>query len=1187
MYLKRLDSLGFKAFAERTTVDFVQGITAVVGPNGSGKSNITDAIRWVLGETSARSLRGQKMEDIIFSGSQSRKPLNFAEVTLTLDNADNYLPSEYCEVMVTRRVYRSGESEFLINKQPVRLKDITDLFMDTGLGKEAFSIIGQGKVEEIISSKPEDRRTIFEEAAGVLKYKKRKVAAEKKLDETQTNLNRVNDIIHELSAQVEPLRIQSIIARDYLEKKAELEQYEVGYLAHEIENLHGKWETLTKLIEEHTEQEIGLAATITTKEVILDTLRNERIILDEKISELQDQFAIITEEFERIEGFKAVSEEKKKNATQNVEKINLDIEKNKADMTNYASLYQEASDKLEQIKAEINSIQDKLSFENEDANEGADIQSRIEGLQSELIELLNAQARMNHESEMLSGQKASRDFKSQKWLNEKIKLDTERDQNEVLINEYVAKLGIIKVDLEKAAVAYQAELNHLNDAKSQYQKKSEMLTQSSQDLQRLISRKEALEALEDDYQGFFQGVREVLKEKNKGLRGIEGAIAELIQVPKKYNMPIEIALGGALQNIIVADESAGRNAIEFLRRNKFGRATFMPLSVMKGRMIANNVADIAKKNSDFIGVASDLIQFDKKYAEVIQNLLGNVLLANDLKAANEIAKATEYRYRVVTLDGDLVNPGGAMTGGASKQTSSLLSRKSELEEIVPRIDVLTTTNTKLRSELQALSVAISTSDTKQNEYREVGSALRIEESNLNGDLSGLRLTEKNILERYAIFDADFSTFNEEKETSEVRVEELKEKLTKTSTEIAKLEQAISVLQTQKNEAQMNKDSATEIINEYNIEMARKIEQLNFQSQEMARYLFESDKCEDRMKNLAFELNILEPSLNEESPELIELARSSAEKAAEKASALAVLQEQRGIRTELHIKEEDDDRELKELQRLHRGITNTLRDEEVKKARAEVEMENRLTKLSEDYHLTFEAARDKFPLTVDPAEARKKVKLINIALEELGVVNIGSIEEYDRVSERYTFLETQKTDLEDARQTLLDVIAEMDVEMVKRFNETFTQIQTHFIEVFPKLFGGGYAELTLTNPEDLLNTGIDIVAQPPGKKLQHLTLLSGGERALTAIALLFAILKVRPVPFCVLDEVEAALDDVNVHRFVTYLKEFSKESQFIVITHRKGTMEGADVLYGVTMQESGVSKLVSVRLEETKELVAVN
>jgi chromosome segregation protein len=1187
MYLKRLDSLGFKAFAERTTVDFVPGITAVVGPNGSGKSNITDAIRWVLGETSARSLRGQKMEDIIFSGSQSRKPLNFAEVTLTLDNADNYLPSEYCEVMVTRRVYRSGESEFLINKQPVRLKDITDLFMDTGLGKEAFSIIGQGKVEEIISSKPEDRRTIFEEAAGVLKYKKRKVAAEKKLDETQTNLNRVNDIIHELSGQIEPLRIQSIIAQDYLEKKAELEQYEVGYLAHEIENLHGKWETLTKLIEEHTEQEIGLAATITTKEVALDSLRNERIILDERISELQDQFAIITEEFERIEGFKAVSEEKKKNATQNIEKINLDIEKNKTDLANYASLYQEAANKLEQIKAEINSIQDKLSFENEDANEGADIQSRIEGLQAELIELLNAQARMNHESEMLSGQKASRDFKSQKWLNEKIKLDTERDQNEVLINEYVAKLGIIKVDLEKAAVSYQAELNHLNDAKSQYQKKSEMLTQSSQDLQRLISRKEALEALEDDYQGFFQGVREVLKEKNKGLRGIEGAIAELIQVPKKYNMPIEIALGGALQNIIVADETAGRNAIEFLRRNKFGRATFMPLSVMKGRMIANNVADIAKKNSAFIGVASDLIQFDKKYTEVMQNLLGNVLLASDLKAANEIAKATEYRYRVVTLDGDLVNPGGAMTGGASKQTSSLLSRKSELEEIVPRIDVMTTTNTKLRSELQALSVAISTSDAKQNEYREVGSALRIQESNLNGDLSGLRLTEKNILERYAIFEADFSIFNEEKETSEVRVVELKEKLTKTSTEIAKLEQAISVLQAQKNEAQMNKDSATEIINEYNIEIARKIEQQNFQSQEMARYLFESDKCEDRMKNLAFELYLLEPSLNEESPELIELARSSAEKAAEKASALAVLQEQRGIRTELHMKEEDDDRELKELQRLHRGITNTLRDEEVKKARAEVEMENRLTKLSEDYHLTFEAARDKFPLTVDPAEARKKVKLINIALEELGNVNIGSIEEYERVSERYTFLETQKTDLEEARQTLLDVIAEMDVEMVKRFSETFTQIQTHFIEVFPKLFGGGYAELTLTNPEDLLNTGIDIVAQPPGKKLQHLTLLSGGERALTAIALLFAILKVRPVPFCVLDEVEAALDDVNVHRFVTYLKEFSKESQFIVITHRKGTMEGADVLYGVTMQESGVSKLVSVRLEETKELVAVN
>lgn len=1187
MYLKRLDSLGFKAFAERTTVDFVPGITAVVGPNGSGKSNITDAIRWVLGETSARSLRGTKMEDVIFSGSQSRKPLNFAEVTLTLDNSDNYLPSEYSEVMVTRRVYRSGESEFLINKQPVRLKDITDLFMDTGLGKEAFSIIGQGKVEEIISSKPEDRRTIFEEAAGVLKYKKRKLAAEKKLDETHINLNRVNDIIHELSGQIEPLRIQSILARDYLEKKAELEQYEVAYLAHEIENLHGKWDSLTKLIEEHTEQEVSLAATITTKEVALDELRNDRMVLDEKISALQDQFAIITEEFEKLEGIKAVNEEKKKNASQNIEKIKSDIEVNKLEITNFATLYQDASVKLEQIKVDIANIQEKLNLDNDIANDEVDFQNRIDSLQSELIELLNAQAKIRHESELLSGQKASREYKSQKWLDEKIKLDTERDQNEVLINEYVAKLEIIKADLEKASASYQAEVNKLTEAKQQYQLKNEKLILSAQDLQRLSSRKEALEALEDDYQGFFQGVREVLKEKNKSLRGIEGAIAELIQVPKKYNMAIEIALGGALQNVVVADEASGRNAIEFLRRNKMGRATFMPLSVMKGRMVANNVVDIAKKNSAFIGVASDLIQFDKKYAEVIQNLLGSVLLANDLKAANEIAKTTEYRYRVVTLDGDLVNPGGAMTGGASKQTSSLLSRKSELEEIAPRIDALTAENEKLRGELQKLSIAISASDAKQNEYREASAALRIDESNLNGDLSGLRLTEKNIADRYTIFEVDFSIFKEEKESSEGRVAELSAELTKTAAEIAKLEQALSTLQSQKNEAQRNKDSVTETINEHNIEIARKNEQLNFQNQEMARYMFESDKCEERIKSLELELNLLTPNMNEDSPEMIELARISSEKAAEKASALTILQEQRGIRTELHMKEEDDDRELKELQRQHRGVTNTLRDEEVKKARAEVEMENRLTKLSEEYHLTFEAAKEKYQLTVDPAEARKKVKLITIALEELGVVNIGAIDEYERVSERYNFLGAQKTDLEEARQTLLDVIAEMDEEMVKRFNESFTQIQFYFKEVFPKLFGGGFAELKLTNPEDLLNTGIDVVAQPPGKKLQHLSLLSGGERALTAIALLFAILKVRPVPFCVLDEVEAALDDVNVHRFVTYLKEFSKESQFIVITHRKGTMEGADVLYGVTMQESGVSKLVSVRLEETRELVKAN
>ena len=1186
MFLKRLDIIGFKSFAERIEVDFVPGVTAVVGPNGSGKSNITDAIRWVLGEQSAKSLRGTKMEDIIFAGSDSRRALNFAEVTLTLDNTDQGLGIDFNEVSVTRRVSRSGDSDFFINKQSCRLKDIIDLFMDSGLGREAFSIISQGKVEEILNSKAEDRRTIFEEAAGVLKYKNRKKKAEVKLFETQDNLNRVNDILHELEGQVEPLKIQASMAKDFLEKKEQLEKIEVALTVFEIEDLHQKWEHLSKELEVHQQEELKISSELQVKEAAIVETRDKIAAMDESITDLQNVLLHASEELEKLEGRKEVLKERKKNAAQNKEQLKSNIteltdriSQLKTNRDLQAETVKGLSIQVEKLKTELKEREEKLPLYS------GNMEEKIEALKSEYIDLLNDQAGAKNEIKYIDQQLeqqerrgARLDAENEKYLEERLTALNKKQEIQLSLEEVQKKLA-------GQLVSYREGQRELESVKNNYEKQEKTLYQAYQLLQQAKSRKEMLEEMEEDFAGFFQGVKEVLKARDHKLMGIEGAVAELITVPKEYETSIETALGGALQHIVVDSEQNARTAIQYLKKNSFGRATFLPLSVIKGRAFSSAQLSSIQNHPSLIGPAVSLVKFDPKYSEVMNNLLGNVIITKDLKGANELAKILQYRARIVTLDGDIVNPGGSMTGGALKQkTTSLLTRKGELENLKEKLVMMEEKTAGLEKAVKSLKAEVQQLEKQVDEIRQDGESLRLTEQSVKGDLRGIELQEKNLNERLALYDLEKGQLTEERESLLTRKRELAEAFESYKGTIAELDVQISTLTEQKTSNLSSKETLMNEINELKVEFASKNQQFTHAKERLT--LLNDDLKESEQKLLIFteDLNLLSSEMTNSSSgeELLEAAANR--KLQDKEATLQLITERRQERLSMQDYLENTELEAKELKRLHKGMIVVLKDEEVKLNRLDVELENRLAQLREEYLLSFEGAKEQYPLTISPDEARKKVKLIKLAMEELGNVNLGAIEEYERVSERYEFLNEQKTDLQEAKDTLYKVIEEMDSEMKRRFEQTFEGIREHFEPTFRTLFGGGRADLVLTIPDDLLNTGVEIVAQPPGKKLQNLGLLSGGERALTAIALLFSILKVRPVPFCILDEVEAALDEANVHRFSQYLKRYSKETQFIVITHRKGTMEEADVLYGVTMQESGVSKLVSVRLEDTKELV---
>ncbi|HET7657853.1 MAG TPA: chromosome segregation protein SMC [Bacillales bacterium] len=1183
MFLKQLDIVGFKSFANRINIDFVPGVTAVVGPNGSGKSNISDAVRWVLGEQSAKSLRGGKMEDIIFAGSDDRKPLNVAEVTLTLDNEDQYLPLDYNEISVTRRVYRSGDSEYLINRQPCRLKDIVDLFLDSGLGREAYSVIGQGKIDEILNSKSEEKRKIFEEAAGVLKYKTRKLKAEKKLGETEDNLSRVDDILHELSSQVEPLKMQASIAKEYLEKKAELEQTEVALIVYEIEDYHKRWTELSETVKDLETQELALSATINEEDADIEKKRSEIQALDGAIDRLQDELLSVSEELEKLEGHKEVLKERKKNANQNRELLKEriasykdKIKKNAVDLEAKQEELQAAEERLLETKRLLEEEASKYASMERDA------ETELEHLKTEYIEVLNKQATIRNEIRYLKEQRTQIEAKSERLDADHEKFIAERENLHERKAKLVERLAIEKQRLDEFRDQYVQLQNQLKADSAAAKEKEASLRQLQQEVQQKRSRKEMLEAMQEDYSGFFQGVKSVLK---AGLSGIEGAVAELIQVPKEYETAIETALGASMQHVVVDKEEHAREAIAHLKKTSGGRATFLPMSVIQPRSLSSADVRTIEGNEAYIGAASELVASDPRYRNIVGNLLGTVIVAKTLRGANELARLLRHRFRIVTLDGDVVNPGGSMSGGSRKQQSnSLLSRQRELEDTVKRLKKIEKEAARLEEEVAKSANSIQAGTARLEELREQGEALRIEEQKRDGERREMDIEERNVNERLALYDREKAGFREELTAIDGRLEELETTLAEVGESERKLDAAIAELTERKQHQETTKEHAQSAITELKVKEAEQEQQAAYLRDEVERVKGEREENERLLGETEEEFWLLEEDMNNNSSGEERLEEAIDVKRKEKDATVEKISGRRKQRLDMQQLIEDKERELKEVKRSQKQHADMLKAEEVKQNRLEVELDNRLNVLQEEYELSFEAAKMQYQLTDEPEEARRQVKLIKRAIEDLGTVNLGAIDEYERVSERYTFLSEQKEDLKQAEQNLLDVITEMDEEVVKRFEQTFTQVREHFRVIFKELFGGGRADLQLSDPEDLLNTGVDVLAQPPGKKLQHLALLSGGERALTAITLLFAILKVRPVPFCVLDEVEAALDDANVDRFAGYMKKFSSQTQFVVITHRKGTMEEADVLYGVTMQESGVSNLVSVRLEESKQLV---
>ncbi|SDJ72980.1 chromosome segregation protein SMC [Sediminibacillus albus] len=1186
MFLKRLDTVGFKSFAERISVDFVPGVTAVVGPNGSGKSNITDAIRWVLGEQSAKSLRGSKMEDIIFQGSDSRKALNIAEVTLTLDNSDQTLALDYNEVSVTRRVYRSGESEFLINKQSCRLKDIIDLFMDSGLGREAFSIISQGKVEEILSSKAEERRSIFEEAAGVLKYKQRKKKAEYKLAETQENLNRIEDIIYEIDGQLEPLKEQAAVAQDFLQKKDELKEVEISLLIAEIEELHTKWKALLSEIEVQKQKEIEMQTSIQQKQANLEEGRSQIQALDESIEELQESLLDLTQQLENLEGKKQLINERHKHFQDNKSKLE---EENGQLRERSETLKNELDSENEKLAAWEREKQETRESLKQTAKQlsatGQNIEEQIEELKSEYIERLNEQAAKRNERQSIAKQLEQIGMKKNSQQDKFKGLISEREKLEAQLEELQAELKGRTEKRKAAEQEFEKQKKALESDKANYQELQTKLYQGYQYIEKLKSKKEMLEDMKEGFQGFFQGVKEILKARQESeIAGIEGAVIELIDVPADYISAIETALGGQAQHVVVEDEAKARAAINWLKKNNKGRATFLPITAIKPKFIPGDLMTSAKNHPGFVGIGSDLVKHKNEHQSIVRNLLGNVVIADNLKNANEIAVKLQRKFRIVTLEGDVINPGGAMTGGAQKKNSqSLFSREKDLQDITKKLADFETKASAFEKQVKDRKQSNEDLERSMEKQRE---AIKIAEQEEQDSISALKEVEIKVShynENLKLYDQDTNQYETDLADLKRRESGLANELSGIEAVLKEIQKKIDDLNKQQSDHQQNQDKLQSKHHQLEVTMAEQEAQVNSQKekcQSLERQYTETyQSLQDNIKQLQ---QIYEFQNNAETEQ--EIDEKLLEKRRHKEKVTQLIQARRQERSDKTERMNDQEREIKEKNRLYQSIAQDLQDKELKAARFDVELENRLNHLQNEYSLSFEKARQTYKKAEDVEQTKQSVKLIKRSIEELGTVNLGAIDEYERILERYEFLTDQQTDLVQAKDTLFGVISEMDGEMVRRFEATFTQIKEEFSTVFHALFGGGNAELKLTEPDNLLETGVDIIARPPGKKLQHLGLLSGGERALTAIALLFAILRVRPVPFCVLDEVEAALDDANVNRFARYLKEFSEKTQFIVITHRKGTMEEADVLYGVTMQESGVSRLVSVRLEDAPELV---
>ncbi len=1186
MRLKKLELQGFKSFADKTEIIVLDGVTTIVGPNGSGKSNISDAVRWVLGEQSVKNLRGQKMEDVIFAGTQARKKVGFAEVSLYLDNSDESLPVEFKEVVVTRRVYRSGESNYLLNGAECRLKDIQELFMDTGVGKDGYSIISQGKIDEILSTKSEERRHIFEEASGIVKYKTRKDEAVKKLANTDSTLARVNDVIAEIENNLEPLEKKCEVAKKYLELKDKLKVLDVRIF---IQSLNQNAEALCKIddvIETFTND-------ISKEEAISAELEKSKMNLKErlaevtlKIEETQSKFYETESENQKLSSKIEISRASIENANENIERLNVEIK----DDFEKINLLKEDIEK--RLKKKESLEENKKKFENE--------------LSLKQEELENVMSTLDERAEQITAIKDEIDLKREeayelKMNSSSIEATIEANNSQIEEKEKILDKNITandsvtttKEELTSNLNSKNTSLNEILEKENKYnedkkildEKYNEMLSNErklNQEVMTLKSKYNYLTNLENENEGYYKSVKEsLLYVKKNNMQNVYGTVASLISTEEKYEYAVEIALGGYMQNVVVNDEQTAKKIISYLKENSLGRVTFLPINTIK--KVDNSIKDKARKLDGYIGMASEIVKYDSKFKDVILLSLGSTIVVDTVDNAILMSKKLKNMARIVTLTGELFSATGSITGGKNSHSSAgLLGRKEKIENLKEIISNKEKEYSSLNNGVRELNIQIEEAKKENNKIVEEKSSYQIEIATLKEKLLNIEREEKKVLLAKENAKLAIDSLKEQNETLRENIEENNKKVEELEKKINENQEIVDEY------SRFNKEKSEMVSNLHEDIANLKVSISSFDESsgsidEMKDKLSQDiQNFEEGIERKKSSIANLETSKKDAEEEIKALTESIKEKQNFKLDFANILSTLKDTKKEVEQKQET--LEVKVLDGLRK--IDKLKDERAKvqarKLKFDIEIENLKNKMWDDYEITISVAKEMIEsLPVDDSDEKtivKNAEKIRKEIKDLGEVSVGAIEEYKSTKERYDFISNQKADLEETKKKLENLINNMTSIMKQQFEKQFKLINENFNETFKELFGGGKAELKLEDESNVLSSGIEIEVQPPGKKLQSMMLLSGGERALTATALLFAILKLKAPPFCILDEIEAALDDVNVHRFAEYIKKYSKNTQFIVITHRKGTMEVASSTYGVTMQEYGISKVVSMKMK---------
>ncbi|HEM2807941.1 TPA: chromosome segregation protein SMC [Streptococcus suis] len=1177
MYLKSIEMQGFKSFADKTKVVFDRGVTAVVGPNGSGKSNITESLRWALGESSAKSLRGGKMPDVIFSGTESRKALNYASVVVTLDNSTGFIANKQKEIKVERHIYRSGDSEYLIDGQKVRLRDIHDLFMDTGLGRDSFSIISQGRVEAIFNSKPEERRAIFEEAAGVLKYKTRKKETESKLAQAQDNLDRLDDIIYELDNQVKPLEKQAQTAKKFLELDGQRKELYLNVLVAQLSL--GK----EKLSEKEAELE-SVKTELTSYYKQRSELEQENLNLKEKRHRLSEQLereqAVLLDLTKLISDLERKIEVHKLESSQNEssrQEAQARLENLLTRREQLAEQIEQKQETLAQLDSSLSSLKDDIAaVDKEISYFSEDPDQVLDHLREQYVALMQEEAEASNSLTKIQQDIANQISLSESKSEDLARLQTEKQTAQEVLDKSRKSLEEADHVLRQLLESYQTKKTELDQVQTAYQAEQGRLFDLLDQLKGKQARQSSLEAILKNHSNFYAGVKAVLQAA-PSLGGIIGAVSEQLTFDTRYQTALEIALGGASQNVIVEDEATAKRAIAFLKEKRQGRATFLPLTTIKPRQLSGQQVSLLESSEGFLGLASDLVTYQPNLDAIFQNLLGTIAIFDSIDHANQAARATKFQVRMVTMDGAEIRPGGAFAGGSNRNNSTTF--------IKPELDALLGEIAELSSQLQEQESLVAAKKTSLDQTREALETIKAEGEEARLNQQSARIHQEQAENRLAQLSAQYDL--QMSQVSPTILTELEEAAAKEEVNVQALNEKKLALDQQINQVRDNRDSIQESLQklqtqkgQLTLEQAELTSQLRFE-QTYLRRLQEEKVVADK------EISLLEDMIDQK---LEALEDTSIEILEEQLQAASDKQNQTNqILIRLKFELEDIDGQFEDLEeRLQQARTKN--DDLIRKqAKLEADCEQAgdklrtlLGNLTEHFKLSFEAAQSQAKEVENLAVAEQSLKDLERAIRALGPVNLDAIEQYDEVNNRLTFLNEQRTDILSARDLLLDTIHEMDDEVKERFKVTFEAIRESFKQTFKQMFGGGSADLILTEG-DLLTAGVEISVQPPGKKIQSLNLMSGGEKALSALALLFSIIRVKTIPFVILDEVEAALDEANVKRFGDYLNRFDKESQFIVVTHRKGTMAAADAMYGVTMQESGVSKIVSVKLKDVEKL----